>query len=110
VPTLAFKQPYVEPIMKGSKTQTIRLGSHHEPGDVVACHCRWGEPPFAYVEVVKVEREVRIDKLTNADARRDGFPNRKELIAAIKTFYPLAEVVTVIRFRRVQQPVESEPS
>lgn len=101
--TLAFKMPYVPMIKSGEKTQTVRLGTALEVGQVVAAHCRWGEPPFAYLRIEEIIRKA-IDDLDDDDAARDGFANREELVQAVLTFYPRAQEVALIRFRRVRKP------
>lgn len=100
MPGIAFKKVYVEPILKGKKTQTVRLGTSLTEGETLVAHCRWGDPPFAHLRVTEIIRKG-INDLTDDDALRDGYANRGDLVEAVQTFYPHAEQVALIRFELV---------
>jgi hypothetical protein len=79
---LLFKKKFLEAIRKGEKTQTIRLWPH--------CRLRSGQrsyiPGVGYIRITQVE-PVRLDDLTDADARPDGFVSIAELRAEIDRLY-----------------------
>lgn len=87
---LAFKQVYIDPILQGAKTTTLRRNARVAEGDLVNATCRRGHPPFAVLRVRKVH-EVRIDDLTDGDAMEDGFVDREDLKKAISDIYPEAD-------------------
>ena len=80
---LLFKKKFLPAIRRGEKTQTIRLWKH--------ARLRSGQrsyiPGAGYVRIVAVE-EVRLEKLTDDDARRDGFDTADALREEIRRLYP----------------------
>jgi len=79
---LLFKKKFFEPILAGEKTQTIRLWRR--------CRVRVGQrsyiPGLGYIMIDSVDL-IRLDELTDADARLDGFPDAAALRAEIRVLY-----------------------
>jgi hypothetical protein len=79
---LLFKKKFLDAIRAGEKTQTIRLWPHRR--------MRVGQrsyiPGIGYIRIDAVD-QMAFDDLTEADARRDGFPNRAALLAEIDALY-----------------------
>jgi hypothetical protein len=80
---LLFKKKFLGAIRAGEKTQTIRLWKYRRmrPGQ------RSYIPGVGYIRVTAVE-EVDVDRLTDADARPDGFQNAELLRAELARLYP----------------------
>jgi len=80
---LLFKKKFLPAIRRGEKTQTIRLWKHRR--------LRSGQrsyiPGAGYVRIGTVE-EVQLERLTDHDARLDGFHTADELRAEIERIYP----------------------
>jgi hypothetical protein len=80
---LLFKKKFLEAIRCGQKTQTIRLWRF--------ARMRAGQrsyiPGAGYIRLTAVE-EVRLEALTDADARPDGFGSADELRQEIAKLYP----------------------
>jgi hypothetical protein len=80
---LLFKKQFLPAIRRGEKTQTIRLWKHRR--------MRAGQksyvPGAGPIRVIAVE-EVRLDELTDADARPDGFETADRLRSEIARLYP----------------------
>jgi hypothetical protein len=79
---LLFKKKFIEAILQGSKTQTIRLWTHArmKPGQ------RSYIPGVGYIRIESVEL-VTLAGLTDADARPDGFETADALRAEIAAIY-----------------------
>ncbi|MCC6124042.1 MAG: ASCH domain-containing protein [Pirellulales bacterium] len=80
---LLFKKKFLEAIRAGEKTQTIRLWKY--------CRMRAGQrsyiPGAGYIRVTGIA-EVRLDALTDEDARPDGFDSADLLREEINRLYP----------------------
>jgi hypothetical protein len=80
---LLFKKKFLEQIRQGEKTQTIRIWPHRK--------MRVGQrsyiPGAGYIAIEAVE-PVELEELTDLDAQRDGFSNRRELCDEIARLYP----------------------
>ena len=80
---LLFKKKFLPAIRAGEKTQTIRLWKYRR--------MRTGQrsyiPGIGHIRVTVVE-EVELDRLTDADARPDGFETADQLRAEITQLYP----------------------
>ena len=80
---LLFKKKFLQAIRSGEKTQTIRLWQHR--------WMRTGQrsyiPGVGDIRVTLVE-EVELDRLSDADARPDGFASADLLRAEIARLYP----------------------
>jgi len=79
---LLFKKKFLPAIRQGQKTQTIRLWKHRRmrPGQ------RSYIPGAGYIRIARVEK-VRLDRLTDADARPDGFQTADQLRREIHRLY-----------------------
>jgi hypothetical protein len=79
---LLFKKKFLSAIRAGRKTQTIRLWKYRRmrPGQ------RSYIPGAGYIRVTAVEK-VRLDELTDEDARLDGFETADQLRAEIGQLY-----------------------
>ncbi len=92
------KGKFVDLILEGKKTSTIRLGYWVPKYDEIILH--GGGRPFAVVRITKVERK-RVSEINDEDAIRDGMNNKEELINELRKVYGnLKEdyVVTIIHF------------
>ncbi len=79
---LLFKKKFLPAIRRGEKTQTIRLWKHRrmKPGQ------RSYIPGAGYIRVLSVGL-VRLDRLTDEDARPDGFQTADQLRAELRSLY-----------------------
>ncbi len=80
---LLFKKKFLQAIRAGEKTQTIRLWKHRR----MRAGQRSYIPGVGNVRVTLVE-EVELDRLSDADARPDGFASAELLRAEIARLYP----------------------
>jgi hypothetical protein len=80
---LLFKKKFLDAIRAGEKTQTIRLWQHRR----MRAGQRSYIPGVGHIRVTAID-EVELDRLTDADARPDGFPNAKLLRAELARLYP----------------------
>ena len=80
---LLFKKRFLQAIRDGQKTQTIRLWSCRR----MRAGQRSYIPGAGYIRVTAVD-EVRLEELTDADARPDGFETADLLRAEIALLYP----------------------
>jgi hypothetical protein len=80
---LLFKKKFLDLIRQGRKTQTVRLWKWRKmkPGQ------RSYIPGAGYIRVESVD-EVALEKLTDDDARLDGFESAPALRAEIEQLYP----------------------
>jgi hypothetical protein len=80
---LLFKKKFLAAIRSGQKTQTIRLWKFRRmrPGQ------RSYIPGAGYIRITAVDC-VQLDKLTDADARPDGFQTAEQLRGEIARLYP----------------------
>jgi len=79
---LLFKKKYLDAIRAGTKTQTIRLWKHRRMRSGQRSYI----PGVGYIDVAIVE-EVRLEDLTDNDARPDGFDTADALRAELAEFY-----------------------
>jgi len=79
---LLFKKKFLPAIRDGEKTQTIRLWKHRK----MRAGQRSYIPGAGYIRVDAVD-EVRLEELTDADARPDGFPTADALRAELHELY-----------------------
>jgi hypothetical protein len=80
---LLFKKKFLDAVRAGQKTQTIRLWKYRK----MRAGQRSYIPGAGYIRITQVE-EVRLDALTDDDARPDGFETADELRAEITRLYP----------------------
>lgn len=96
---LFFKAKFLPAIRSGAKTQTIRLWTHRK--------LRVGQrsyiPGFGSVRITLVE-EVELDRLTDADARPDGFDTADALREELRRLYDAATLAERRAFRVVFEP------
>ncbi|RLE49316.1 MAG: hypothetical protein DRJ31_05380 [Candidatus Methanomethylicota archaeon] len=81
---LNFKKEYKEKIASGQKTSTIRLKTNLRKGDEVEILS--GGFKVGIARIVSVESKL-VCELTDEDARRDGFRDKRELMKALKRYY-----------------------
>jgi len=103
VERINFDPEYVEAILDGRKTTTVRRGVKSYPvGKLVELTVN-NTRTFALARVKKVVVK-RVKELNDEDAVRDGFSNKRELIAALRRIYGDVkdeEFVTVVHFEVV---------
>jgi hypothetical protein len=80
---LLFKKAFLPAIRRGEKTQTIRLWKHRR----MKAGQRSYVPGAGPIRVTAVD-EIRLDELTDADARPDGFETADQLRSEIARLYP----------------------
>jgi hypothetical protein len=80
---LLFKKNFLAAIRSGRKTQTIRLWKFRR----MKAGQRSYIPGAGHIRVTAVD-EVELERLTDADARPDGFDSADELRAEIARLYP----------------------
>jgi hypothetical protein len=80
---LLFKKKFLPAIRAGEKTQTIRLWKYRKMRAGQSSYI----PGVGRIKITAVE-EVELDRLTDADARPDGFPTADLLRAEIARLYP----------------------
>jgi hypothetical protein len=80
---LLFKKKFLDAVRAGQKTQTIRLWKYRKMRSGQRSYI----PGAGYIRLTAVE-EVRLEALTDDDARPDGFETADELRAEIARLYP----------------------
>ncbi len=80
---LLFKKKFLPAIRSGEKTQTIRLWKHRR----MRAGQRSYIPGVGYIRITAVDC-VRLDELTDEDARPDGFATADLLRTEISQIYP----------------------
>jgi len=80
---LLFKKKFLPAIRAGEKTQTIRLWKYRRMREGQRSYI----PGVGPIRLCRVE-EVDLDRLTDADARPDGFETAGALRAEIARLYP----------------------
>ncbi|RLI32722.1 ASCH domain-containing protein [Candidatus Bathyarchaeota archaeon] len=98
---LNFKKEYREMLLSGQKLTTIRMNTNLKPGEVVEIIV--GGERCGYTRIKSIVKK-RVSEISNKDAVKDGFKNKKELIRALKKIYgritPQTQVY-VISFERL---------
>jgi len=77
-----FKKKFLEAIRTGEKVQTIRLWKHRRMRSGQRSYI----PGIGAIRILGVE-PVEIDRLTDADALPDGFPDARSLRKELQTLY-----------------------
>jgi len=106
---LMVKGEFVDDILSGRKRTTIRLGRVHVKHNELIIH--GGGRPVAKVRVTNIVYK-RVSELTDEDAVKDGFRNRKELLEALRQMYGEFrddDYVTIIEFEVIQDLSSLEP-
>ncbi|GAB4132484.1 ASCH domain-containing protein [Thermopirellula anaerolimosa] len=91
---LLFKKKFMDAIRNGTKTQTIRLWKWRRMKEGQKSYI----PGAGYIVIDEVA-EVRLEDLTDDDARPDGFATAADLRAEIAQLYPTAEADGYRAFR-----------
>jgi len=97
------KGKYVDMILKGEKTATIRKGVVKPKYKEIIIH--GGGRPIAKVSIEKVYHK-KLKDLTDEEAIKDGFKNKEELVNELRKVYPDLrddDYITVIEFRLIQR-------
>lgn len=100
---LMVKGKYVDLILEGKKTLTIRLGIVKPRYEEVIIHGKGR--PIAKARITRVYHK-RIGELSDDDAVKDGFKSREELINELRRIYEKVsdnDWVTLIEFKIVQR-------
>jgi uncharacterized protein YqfB (UPF0267 family) len=96
---ISFSPRYRQLVMAGKKTTTVRRGQRSiRPGPALLCFGDQSE----LAGVVTAITSTTVRSLDDADALRDGFANRQELLAALRQHYPdltIGEPVTILEFK-----------
>jgi hypothetical protein len=80
---LLFKKRFLPAIREGAKTQTIRMWKYAR----MRAGQRSYTPGVGYIRITAVE-PVRLEDLTDEDARRDGFATATALRDELAQLYP----------------------
>lgn len=86
---IAFKSRYTEPILKGEKTQTIRMWRNppsFDVGETVPAKCGWGKEPFAKLLVTRITEKF-LHEVSDEEAQADGFDSRDALEEELVALY-----------------------
>ena len=101
---IMVKGDFVDLILQGKKTTTIRLGRVIPRYDEMIIH--GGGRPVAKVKVKNIVVK-RVKELTDEDARKDGFSSVDELVKNLEEVYETKisgdDIVTIIEFEVVQR-------
>jgi len=82
---LTFDGEYIDALLSGRKKATIRRSARgFKEGDLVYIHS--GGYVIGKAIIKRIEKK-RLGELTEEDARKDGFPSKKELVRALKRYY-----------------------
>lgn len=95
---LNFSKEYKNKILSGVKTSTIRLKTNLKVGEKVQIVA--GGEKLGKARILRIIRK-EISKLTNEDAEKDGFKDKKELLKALRKHYgklPKATNIYIIEF------------
>ncbi len=94
-----LRKKYLDKLLTGEKTSTIRLGMYVPKYDEVIIHS--GGKPICIAKITKVTYK-KIKDLTDEDAVKDGFGNLKTLLNELKKIYGgirPEEMVTIIELK-----------
>jgi len=95
--TIKLNPDYFPLVQNGSKVQTIREGRRDYPLGPAKIE---SDGKSQEIEIQRLEY-ARLADVTEAEARRDGFGSKDELVNALHRFYPDLEgedVVTLVHF------------
>jgi hypothetical protein len=96
--SLWFQQQYVDPILNGTKTCTIRTHTRNVPAVGTECEFSVGpRTPFARAVIQSVV-PVTAQQLTDDVARADGFANAAAMRDELRRLYPSVRRFVLIRF------------
>lgn len=80
---ILFKRKFIAAIASGEKTTTLRRWKSRR----VKAGTRAFVPGFGWLSILSCDR-IHLKDLTEADARADGFPSLKALLATLAQIYP----------------------
>lgn len=80
---LLFKKKFLELILRGEKTQTVRIWPHRK----YKAGQRSYIPGVGYIQILEIDA-VPLSELTEEDAKLDGFPDLPALLEEIERLYP----------------------
>ncbi len=107
---IMVKGEFVDLILSGRKTSTIRLGKVVPRYDEVIIH--GGGRPVAKAKITKVVYK-KVSELTDEDARKDGYSSVEELLRDLEKIYGRKispnDVVTIIEFQVTQRFTDLNP-
>lgn len=104
---LRFKKQYLQVLLNGQKTTTIRMNTDLKPGELVELVA--GGINCGYARIERITRK-RIMGLTDEDALKDGFRSLEELIVTLKKYYKILNPETyayIISFKKLDNPIEN---
>jgi len=99
---LNFSKEYRNKILSGEKTSTIRLKTNLKVGEKVQIVV--GGEKLGEAEITSIKRKDLLS-LTDEDAKKDGFKNKKELLKALKKHYgklPSDTIVYIVSFKKLK--------
>ncbi|RLG91722.1 MAG: hypothetical protein DRO36_03605 [Candidatus Hecatellales archaeon] len=99
---LNFSKEYKSKILSGEKTSTVRLKTNLKVGERVQIIV--GGEKLGEAEIVDIKRKG-ISSLTDEDAKKDGFKNKRELLKALKKHYgklPSNTKVYIVSFKKLK--------
>ncbi|HIP57658.1 MAG TPA: ASCH domain-containing protein [Ignisphaera aggregans] len=104
------KGRFVDLILSGKKTTTIRLGRVVPKHDEIIIH--GGGRPIAKAKIKRVVYK-RVRELTEEDARKDGYNSLEELLQDLENVYGRRvypdDIVTIIEFEVIQTFTDLNP-
>lgn len=102
---LSFKSKYIDDILAGRKTSTMRrVGSPANPkaGTEFTLKCGRYSPPFAKAKCISVT-PIFVSDITDRMAKLDGFANAAALQTQLReTYGPNIRRVDVIKFQLIE--------
>ena len=98
---LRFTKQWIEPILSGRKTQTLRkkVSSTVIVAETVEAWNGYSRDRMFAVLVILAVDTVAVSELSELDAHRDGFESLPELRRALRGLYPGTRSLYRIRFR-----------
>jgi hypothetical protein len=104
---ILFKPEHVEPILRGEKTQTRRIGKcRWRPGSIhqAKTDFKKSSKPFALLRIVSVRQE-RLGDISEDDAKKEGYSSvaaYKEVFKRIYGWWDENALVWVVDFEVVR--------
>ena len=106
---LMLKGQYADLLLEGRKKTTIRAGVVVPRYEEIIIHGHGR--PLAKARITRVERKL-VSELTDEDARRDGFPDRRSLLRALERVYGRLgpdDTVTILHLEVTQRLDQLDP-
>lgn len=102
---ILFKPEHVEPILRGQKTQTRRIGKRRwKVGSIHQAKLNYKPEFFASLQIKNI-REEKLGDILEQDATAEGYKDATEYKDAFKRIYGYWDddlVVWVVEFQKVQ--------